>query len=65
MKSERQILYDITYMWNLKNSTNELMYKTEVFSQTQKTNYGWQTGKDKGGINWEYGINRCILLYIK
>ena len=27
-KSERQISYDITYMWNLKNSTNELVYKT-------------------------------------
>ena len=25
---ERQILYDITYMWNLKNSTNELIYET-------------------------------------
>ena len=21
--------YDITYMWNLKNDTNELIYKTE------------------------------------
>ena len=27
-------LYDITYMWNLKNSTNELIYKTEIDSQT-------------------------------
>ena len=24
----------ITYMWNLKNSTNELIYKTETNSQT-------------------------------
>ena len=32
--SERQILYDITYMWNLKNSTNELIYKTETDLQT-------------------------------
>ena len=32
---ERQILYDITYMWNLKkNETNELIYKTETDSQT-------------------------------
>ena len=23
VKSERQILYDITYMWNLKHNTNE------------------------------------------
>ena len=31
---ERQILYDITYMWNLKNNTNKLVYKTETDSQT-------------------------------
>ena len=35
-KSERetQILHDITYMWNLKNYTNELIYKTGIDSQT-------------------------------
>ena len=31
---ERQIPYDITYMWNLKYSTNEPIYKTETDSQT-------------------------------
>ena len=31
---ERQISCDITYMWNLKNYTNELVYKTEIDSQT-------------------------------
>ena len=31
---ERQILYDITYMWNLKYDTNEHIYKTERDSQT-------------------------------
>ena len=30
---ERQILYDITYMWNLKYDTNELIYETETDSQ--------------------------------
>ena len=29
---ERQIPYDITYMWKLKYDTNELIYKTD--SQT-------------------------------
>ena len=28
--SQRQILYDITYMWNLKNNTSELIYKRET-----------------------------------
>ena len=32
---ERQVSYDITYLWNLKkNDTNELIYKTETDSQT-------------------------------
>ena len=32
---ERQISYDITYMWNLKkNETNELIHKIETDSQT-------------------------------
>ena len=31
---ERQIPYDITYMWNLKYGTNEPTYKTETDSQT-------------------------------
>ena len=31
---ERQIPYDITYMWNLKYDTNELIYRTETDSQT-------------------------------
>ena len=32
---ERQISYDVTYMWNLKKiDTYELIYKTEIDSQT-------------------------------
>ena len=31
---ERQIPYDITYMWNLKYDTNEPIYETETESQT-------------------------------
>ena len=31
---ERQIPYDITYMWNLKYDTNEPISKTETDSQT-------------------------------
>ena len=53
----RQISYDITYMWNLKNDTNELIYKTETDSQTSKTNLWLPKGKrelrrDKLG-GWE------------
>ena len=31
---ERQIPYDITYMWNLKYDTNEPIYETEIESGT-------------------------------
>ena len=33
-ETERQIPYDITYMWNLKYGTSEHIYKTETDSQT-------------------------------
>ena len=58
---------DITYMWNLKkkNGANELIYKTEIESQMQKTNV-WLPGAGGGkGINWEIGIDIYTLLYIK
>ena len=36
---ERQLSYDIVYVWNLKkNDINELIYKTEIDAQTWKTN---------------------------
>ena len=35
-KSERQIPYDITYMWNLKYGTDEPIYRTERDLQTQR-----------------------------
>ena len=47
---QRQI-YDITYMWNLKNDTNELIYKTETESQTEKTNL-WSSKWRGWGINY-------------
>ena len=40
--------YYITYMWNLKNNTNESIYKTEADSQTQKTNLWLPKGKGGG-----------------
>ena len=53
VKSERgrQIPYGIAYMWNLKYGTNELMYKRETDSQTQKTDL-WlprERGEGMGG----------------
>ena len=40
--------YSITYMWNLKNNTNELIDKTETDSQAQKTNLWFPKGRGEG-----------------
>ena len=47
----------------LKNYTNELNSKTEIDSQTWKTNLWLSKGKRMGGINQELGIKLCTLLY--
>ena len=46
-KSERQIPYGITYMWNLKYGTNEPIYKTETDSQTQGTDLWFPWGREE------------------
>ena len=38
---ERQIPYDITYMWYLKYATNELIYKTKQTHRHRKQTYGY------------------------
>ena len=47
---ERQMSYDITYMWN----PNELIHKTEIDSHTQETHL-WLPNGDRGEINQEIG----------
>ena len=66
MKSdrERQIPYDITYMWNLKYDTNELIYETETGSQTQRTDLWLPRAGGGVGKEWEFEISRHKLLYI-
>ena len=50
--------YDITYMWHLNtDDTDELIYKTEAVSQTQKRNLCLpkeKEGRGKSGIqDWQ------------
>ena len=47
-----------------KKNANELIHKAEIDPQTYEINLGLPNGKERGEINYEFGINRCILLYI-
>ena len=54
-QTEKEISYDIPYMWNLKKKKNELTYKTERDSQTQEPNLlqeGRVGGRDGQGV-WD------------
>ena len=42
---------DKYHMWNLKNDTNELIYKKETDLKTEKTNLWLPKGIWVGGIN--------------
>ena len=49
-QSERQILYDIIYIWNLKDETNEPIYETERLIT------GWWLPRGRGlGEGWVGG----------
>ena len=51
-------------MWNLKYDTNELIHKTETHRHREQICgcQGWGGGGE--GMDWEFGISRCKLLYI-
>ena len=58
---ERQILYNTTYMWNLKYSTNEPIYKTETDSQNRFV----VAEEGRSGRDWEVEVSRCKLLQLE
>ena len=59
--SQRQIPYDITYMWNLKYDTNKLIHKTEIKLRRRIQAYCYKI-RTVRGINKEFEISRYILL---
>ena len=46
---------------SLKN--DKIILFPEINSQTQKINLWVPKGKERGGINWEFGINMHTLIY--
>ena len=48
VKLERQIPYDITYTWTLKYDISELIHKTEIDSQTWRTDLCLPRGRLSG-----------------
>ena len=60
---ERQISYDITYIWNLIYGTNELFYRKETRGHEQTC--ACQGGGGGSGMDWESGVNRCKLLLLE
>ena len=58
---ERQITYDITYIWNLTYGTNELFHRTDTHGLGEQT-CGCQGGWVGSGMGLESGVNRWKLL---
>ena len=57
-KKEKQIPYDITYMWNLKYSRNERICKTETDSQMWRTDLWFPRRGEGNGMDGESGVSR-------
>ena len=62
---ERQVPCGVTYVWNLKYGTNELIYKTEIDSVIEIKLA--VARKVWGGrrVDWEFGIGQCKLLHLE
>ena len=58
---ERQILYDFTYMWNLKNITE----KKQTLNQKTNKLVATSGEKEGGGAEQGWGSRRCELLGIR
>ena len=47
-QKEKDKPYNITFIWNLKYDTNQHIYETETYSQTQRTDLwlpSWEVGE--------------------
>ena len=57
--------YDITYMRNLKYSTNEHIYQTETLTDVEIRLWLPRWGRGGRVIDWEFEVGRCKLLHLE
>ena len=62
---ERQVLYDIAYMWNQKMIQMNLFTKLKWTHRFREQTYGYWGEGSGGGIDLEVGIDIYTLLYLK
>ena len=58
-QKEKDIPYNITYIWNLIYSTNEPFHRKETHGLGEQI-CGCQGGGGGSGMDWESGVNYCI-----
>ena len=51
-------------MWNLKNDTNEFIYKTETYKLREQTYDYQEEWRERREIDWEFRIEIDIYIYI-
>ena len=60
-KRERQIPYDIIYIWNQNHDTNELLWNRKRLTDIE--NRLVVAKRAGGGSSWESGVSRCKPLF--
>ena len=53
---EKQTSYDIPYIWNLENDTNELIYKQKQTHKLEKQTYVYERGNVRVGGGDKLGV---------
>ena len=61
-QKERQIPYDITYMWNLRYDRRSYLQNRNRLTDIENR---LVVAKGGGGMEWEFGVSRCKLVYIE
>ena len=61
---EKQIPYDLNYIWNLIYGTNEPFQRKEIHGLGEQT-CGCRGGGGGSGMNGDIGVNRCRLLLLE